>query len=147
MIAEKTGLLAGLFYCLRPLLFMPGLSARHEAFTYGRLLHAEQFDIEHQGRVRRNDAARAAGAVAKRGRNDQGTLAADLHGGDALVPATDHPAAPDRKLERLVAVDGAVEFLALLAVLVQPAGIVHDAGLAGLGRSAGADRGVDNLQA
>src|ERR1700730_10449650 len=110
-------------------------------------LHVEQFDVEHQRRVRRNDAAGAAGAVAERGWNDQGALAADLHGGDAFVPAGDHLALPDRKLERLIAVDRAVEFLALLAALIKPAGVMHDADLAGLWCRAGADRVVDNLQA
>src|SRR5713226_5915184 len=64
----------------------------------------------------------------------------------ALVPAGDHLALADRKLERLIAVDGRVEFLALLAVLIKPAGVMHDADLAGLWRSASADRRIDNLQ-
>jgi len=110
-------------------------------------LHVEQLDVEHQRRVRRNGAAGAAGAVAQRGRNDQGTLAADFHGGDAFIPAGDHPALPDRKLERLVAIDRRVEFLALLPVLIEPAGVMHDANLTGLRRSAGADRAVNHLQA
>src|SRR3981189_1638011 len=110
-------------------------------------LHAKQFDIEHQRRVRRNSTAGAAGAVAQRGWNDQGALAADFHGGDAFVPAGDHPALPDRKLERFIAVDRRVEFLALLAALIKPAGVMHDADLAGLRCRAGADRFVDDLQA
>src|ERR1700722_6678988 len=110
-------------------------------------LHAEQFDIEDQRRVRRDDAAGAAGAVAERRRNDQRALAADLHRGDALVPPGDHLPAADRKLERLTAVDRGVELLALGAVLIEPAGVVHDAGLAGLRARAGADLGVDDLQA
>src|SRR5260370_41252917 len=112
-----------------------------------RLLHAEQFDVEHQRCVRGNDAAGTAGAVAQRGRNDQGALAADFHGGDAFVPAGDDLALPDRKLERLIAIDRTVEFLALLAVLVKPAGVMHDADLTGLWCRAGADGRVDHLQA
>src|ERR1700722_18565468 len=111
------------------------------------LLHTQQFDVEHQRRVRRNDTAGAAGAVAQSGRNDQGAFAADFHGGDALVPAGDHPALSDRKLERLVAVDRRVEFIAFLAILIEPAGIVHDADLARLRRSPRAYRAIDNLQA
>ncbi len=51
-------------------------------------------------------------AIAERGRDDQRALAADLHGGDAFVPALDDAAAADRKFERIVAVDRAIEFLA-----------------------------------
>src|SRR6266849_865604 len=111
------------------------------------LLHAEQFDVEHQRRVRGNNAAGAAGAVAQRGRDDQGALAADFHGGDAFVPAGDDLALPDRKLERLIAIDRTVEFLALPTVLIKPAGVMHDAYLTGLWCRAGADGGVDDLQA
>src|SRR5271169_3693671 len=110
------------------------------------LFHRQQFDVEHQRRVRRYDGAGAACTIAERGRDDQGTLAADLHGGDALVPTGDHPLLADRKLERFVAVDGTVEFLALLTVLVEPAGVMHHAGLARCRRRAGTDLGVDDLQ-
>src|SRR6266404_962410 len=99
-----------------------------------RLLYRQQFDVEHQRRVRRNDAARPARAVAERRRNDQGALAADLHGGDAFIPAGDHLVLPDWKLERLVAIDRTIEFLALLAVLIKPTGVMHDADLAGFWR-------------
>src|SRR3954451_1419824 len=111
------------------------------------LLHRQQFDVEHQRRVWRDDAACPARAVTERRRNDQRTLAADLHGGNAFVPPGDHPALPDRKLERLVAVDGRVELLALLAILIEPAGVMHNAGLARLRRRAGPDVAVDDLQA
>src|SRR5246127_1635149 len=85
----------------------PAANAAETAFRnpVGRLFHAKQFDVEHQRGVRGNDATGAAGAIAQRGRNDQRTLAADLHAGDAFVPAGDHLALSDRKLERLVAVD------------------------------------------
>src|ERR1700682_2456155 len=114
---------------------------------YALPLHVKQLDVEHQRRVRRNGAAGAAGAVAQCRRDDQGTLAADFHGGDAFIPTGDHPALPDWKLERLVAIDRRVEFLALLPVLVEPAGVMHDANLTGLRRSSGADRAVNHLQA
>src|ERR1700728_1601821 len=112
----------------------------------GLALDVEQFDVEDQRRVRRKDAAGAARAVAEIGRNDQSAFAADLHGGDAFVPAGDDVVSADRKLEWLAAIDRAVEFLALGAVLIQPAGIMHDADLAGLRRSAGAGLGVGELQ-
>src|SRR6478672_3953929 len=111
-----------------------------------RLLHRQQFDVEHQCRIRRNDAAGPTRAVAERGRNDQRALAADIHRGDTLVPARDHLTLADLELERLVAVDGRIEFLALLAVLVEPSRVVHHAGLAWFGRRAGADLAVDDLQ-
>src|SRR5262249_32925161 len=107
----------------------------------------EQLDLEDQRRVGRDDAAGAARPVAELGRNDQRAPAADLHGGDALVPALDDATHAEWKFERLAAVDRAVEFLALGAVLIQPAGIMHDAGLTGLGRRAGADLGIRDLQA
>src|SRR6185312_11496004 len=111
-----------------------------------RLFHGQELDVEHQRRVRWDDAAGAGRAVAERGRDDQGALAADLHRSDALVPALDDAAAADRKLERLVAVMRTVEFLALHAVDVEPAGIVHDGGLARFGRGAGTDCLIDHLK-
>src|SRR6478672_1844969 len=108
-----------------------------------RLLHRQQFDIEHQRGVGRNDAA---GAISQRRRNDQRALAADLHRGDPLIPAGDNLLLPDREFERLIAIDRTVELLALLAVFIEPAGIVHDADLAGLRRRAVADLAVDDLQ-
>src|SRR5450631_2905690 len=116
-----------------------------ETFTppsSSRSFYVQEFDIEHQGRVWRDHAAGAPRAIAERGRNDQRALAADLHGGDAFVPAGDHPMLADRKLERLVAVERRVEFLALLAVLIEPARVMHHADLAGFGRDAGAGLGV-----
>src|SRR5579872_6699251 len=119
---------------------VPGENARSSA------LHIEQFDVEDQRRIRRDDAACAARAVAEFRRNNQGALAANLHRGDALIPAGDHPALSDRKLERIVAIDGGVELLALLAILIEPAGVVYDANLSRLRRGAGADLGVDDLE-
>src|SRR6185437_3680869 len=111
------------------------------------LFHRQQFHVEHQCRVRRDDAAGAARAVAERRRDDERALAADLHGGDALVPTLDDLARADRKIERLVAIDRGVEFLALRAVLVEPAGVMHLDGLAALRRGASAYFHVDDLKA
>src|SRR5258708_13740788 len=118
-----------------------GTSGRNDSSA----IHVGEWDGEHQRCVRRNGAAGAAGAVAQRGRNDQGTLAADFHGGDAFIPAGDHPALPDRKLERLVAIDRRVEFLALLPVLIEPAGVMHDPNLTGLRPRSGSDLTVLHL--
>src|SRR5688500_10416264 len=110
-------------------------------------LDAEQLDLEDQRRVRRNDAAGAARAVAKVRWNDQRALAADLHRRDAFIPALDHTTDTDREFERLTAIDGRVELRTLLAVHVEPAGVMHDAGFARLRRRAGAGDGVEHLQA
>jgi hypothetical protein len=110
------------------------------------LFDPKQLDVEDQGGVRRNGVAGAAGAVAEIRWNDERARAADLHGGDAFVPAGDDAVGADRKLERLAAIDRRVEFLAFGAVLIEPAGIVHHANLPGLRRRAVAGFGVDDLQ-
>src|SRR3954464_12968679 len=43
-------------------------------------LPVEQFHFEDQRRIRRDDTAGSAGAVAELGRDDERALAADLHG-------------------------------------------------------------------
>ena len=85
---------------------------------------------------------RAARAVAKRRGDDQRALAADLHRHHALIPALDHLADADRERERLPAVDGAVELLAVR----QLAGVVHRDLLALRGRVAAPDDLVGVLQ-
>ena len=54
-------------------------------------------------------------------------LAADLHAGDSLVPAGDHPALAEGELERHASVDARVE----LRSVGEPAGVVDDHGLPG----------------
>src|SRR5215467_9445976 len=110
-------------------------------------LHVKQFNVEDQCGIRRYDAACTASPVAEFRRDDEGALAADLHGGDAFVPTGDDLPLTDGKLKRLATIDRAVELLALGATFVEPARIVHDADLTGLGRGAGADLAVGNLQA
>src|ERR1044071_2729263 len=97
------------------------------------LVDLQEFDIEDQRRVRRDDTAGAARAVAELGRDDEGALAAALHAGDTLVPALDDLAAAQGEAEGLAAVDRAVEFLALLALVVEPARVM-DADLVAGGR-------------
>src|SRR5262249_39877168 len=90
-----------------------------------RSLYLKELDLEEQGGIGRDDAPRAPAAVAQVGRDDQLPLSADLHGGDTLVPALDDLTLTHVKRERLTAVLGAIELLALLVVLPQPAGVVH----------------------
>jgi hypothetical protein len=112
-----------------------------------RVFEVDQLDIEDQGRVRRDHTTGPTRAIAKLRRNDQGTLAAHLHAGDALVPAADHPAGAERKGEGLAAVARGIELGALLAALVEPAGVMHHGGLAGTGGSAVTDFHVGIAQA
>src|SRR5690606_13789578 len=86
-------------------------------------------------------------AVAEAGRDDQDAPAADLHALHALVPALDHHAAAEREDEGLVPVLAGIELDALLAVLVEPAGVVHGDVAAGRGLCAVADDAVFELQA
>src|SRR5262245_63610377 len=60
--------------------------------------------------------------------DDQLALATHLHRPDAFVPALDDPAAPDGKLHRLAAIVRGVE----LGTALEPAGVVHAHGVAGL---------------
>src|SRR4051812_24382819 len=68
-----------------PVLFYSSIGAVRKRL----LLHAQQFDIEHQRRVRRNGAPGAPRTVTQRGGNDQRSLAANFHGGHAFIPAGD----------------------------------------------------------
>src|SRR5688572_32148074 len=74
------------------------------ASTTTRSADVEELDLEDQGGVRRNDGREAARAVAEVGRDHELALAADLHAGDALVPALDDLAGAELEVERLVAV-------------------------------------------
>src|SRR5688572_13967492 len=70
----------------------------------------EELDLEHERRVRRDEAAaRAARAVAEVRRDRELALAADLHAGDALVPTGDDLARADGERERLAAIERRVE--------------------------------------
>lgn len=106
---------------------------------------AEQFDLKDQSRIGWNYAAGAALAVAQSGRNDQLSFAADLHGRNTFIPTGNHAPLTDREFERLTAINGAIELLALLSIDIKPAGIVHDAGLAAFGGRAAADLDVFDL--
>src|SRR5579872_5196119 len=88
----------------------------------------QQLHLEQQRCVGRDDAAGASGAVAEIGRDRELADAADLHRGDAFVPALDHLPHADPELERLAAITRAVE----LAAVRQRADVVYGHGLARL---------------
>ena len=81
--------------------------------------HAQQVDDENQG-LSRQAVPAACGAVGLLGRDDEFAAAADLHPGNAVLPALDQTA--QRELDRLAAIPGTVE---LLARVVLDADIVH----------------------
>src|SRR5918993_4819169 len=70
----------------------------------GDLPNSQEFDVEDQRGIRRDDAADTARAVAVRRRNGQRPLAADLHAGDPFIPAADYFAAAKPELERFIAI-------------------------------------------
>src|SRR3954469_8172039 len=75
------------------------------------LADADQVDDEHQGRAGLDDAAGAALAVGLVRGDGQPAPSADLHAGDALVPALDDHADAEAELQRVAAVPGGVELL------------------------------------
>src|SRR5688572_11925558 len=88
----------------------------------------QQLHLEHQRRIGRDHAARAACAVAELRRDQQHARAADLHALHAFVPAGDHHAAAKIEAERIVAILAGVELAAARVGrlgVVQPAGVVH----------------------
>src|SRR5258706_5577037 len=107
------------------------------------LLHVEELHLEDQGRVRRDDVARAARAVAELRRDGELPLAADLHALDALVPALDHVSLAEREDERIAAVLARIEFRSV----GQPAGVMHAHLLAGGRGVSAADGEFLELQA
>src|SRR5713226_8196253 len=107
------------------------------------LFHSKQFDVKVERGVGRNlPVRRATSPVAQAGRDNQLPPATRLHRGDALVPARDDLALAQGETERLIAVQGAIEFGAIL----ERAGIVDDDGLSGLRARALADLQVEVLQ-
>src|SRR4051812_49599196 len=78
-----------------------------------RLQDFEQLHLEHQRRLRRNDAAAALVAVGEGGRDGEAALAADFHALDAFVPAADDVAGAEGEVERVAAVDARVELLSV----------------------------------
>src|ERR1700759_1871243 len=93
------------------------LSARTDAASRAPTsLHFEQLDLEQERGVRRNDAARAARAVAELWRDQQRTRAANFHAGDAFIPTFEDTTRADGERERATTIPRAVEFFALRLV-------------------------------
>src|SRR5687768_18602814 len=103
-----------------------------------RSADADEVDDEDQGRAGLDDPARAALAVGLVRGDREPTTTADLHPGDALVPALDDHADTEAELQRVAAVPGGVE---LLAALVGDADVVSadQAARGGLGPVADGD--------
>src|SRR5689334_14924039 len=87
------------------------------------LPHVEQIDDEHQRLTALDDATRAPVAVPEVGRDGDAAAAADLHPRHALIPPGDDLATTEAELERIPAVPGRVE---LLAVAPRHAHVVDD---------------------
>src|SRR6266545_2146335 len=107
-----------------------------------KLAHAEQLNLEDQGRVR-GDWVGAVRAIAEIRRDDQLSLPADFHSHHALVPAFDHLPDADDELEGLTAIDRAVK----LGPVFEPAGVMNCHGLSGRRAFPGSDDLVNILQA
>jgi hypothetical protein len=117
------------------------LSSRFHKF------HIQKLDIENQRGVRRNGGAPSSRSVSKLWLDDKRPFAAGLHGDEAALPALDYLMLAKHEGERLLAINRTVELLALDAILIEPAGIMNDAGLTGLRGDAGSDLRIGDLQA
>src|SRR5215475_13840311 len=116
-MAEGTNLKSNVLHSPRHLPWLQG-KARSSGRQFATLasttclLDRQQLDVENQRGVGRNDPAGPARSIAELRRDDQRSLAADLHGGDPLVPAGDDALHADGELEGCAAVDGGIEFFA-----------------------------------
>lgn len=108
-------------------------------------VHREQFHLKQQSGVRWDDPARAARAVTKLRWDDQVAGAADFHTLHALIPTANHLPGAECELERLAAIFAAIKLGTCLAVLVQPAGVVHRYPLPSHCRRTATDLGVGDL--
>src|SRR5687767_10191062 len=102
----------GTIMALRPPLRSTGWSRLHDRRRKAALPHAHQVHDEHERRPGLDDAARAAVAVGLVRGDGQPAAAADLHPGDALVPALDDHADAQPELQGVAAVPRRVELLA-----------------------------------
>src|SRR4051794_5118041 len=102
---------------------VPRGRAGHAAASRGSVSsHADEVHHEDEGGAGLDDAAGAALAVRLVRGDGQPATAADLHAGDALVPALDDHADTQPELQRVAAVPGRVE---LLAAVVGDADVVR----------------------
>src|SRR6478735_3013285 len=81
------------------------------ALSSRRSAHVDEVHDEDERLARSDRTTRAAVAVREVRRDDQLTTSADLHADDALVPARDDPAGPEREVEGVAAVVRRVELL------------------------------------
>src|SRR5688572_25661416 len=133
-----------------PAAFSSSISTSTVCRTTVTSSNVQQLDVEEQGRVRRNDAAGAACAVPVRRGERQRAPPADLHSGNALIPAANHLAGAQAECKRVVPIARAVELHPLVVGgrgIVQPAGVVHRDAPAGRRFVATADDriGLDQL--
>src|SRR5207237_4527364 len=75
----------------------PARAALRPALLFASALNAEQFDVENQGRVRRDDAAGPPRAIPQFRRNDQVAVATHRHGGGAFITASIPRVLPERE--------------------------------------------------
>ncbi len=109
---------------------------------WGVRIHlGDQFDVEDQVGFGWNRSP-PSGAVSELPRNEKPALAADVHSVEAFVPAGNHAVRALNEVDRRAAVDGGVEFGAVM----QPSGVMDLVLPAGLGQVAGADFVVDVFQ-
>ena len=105
-------------------------------------MNSQQLHVKLQSGVGRDHATGATRTVTQFSRNDQGALTAHLHARHAFVPASNDHARAQRKHKGVAAVQAGVELGTLLAILVEPAGVVNRDLLAGGGDFAIAVDGV-----
>ena len=77
--------------------------------TLAPLPHLKQLDIKDERCIRWNCARRTPLAIAKAWRNDQPALSTDTHALHPFIPALDHLAAAQRKLERVTSITRAID--------------------------------------
>src|SRR5690348_11430362 len=120
-IGLKVALMAG-----RRLCDTAGLGERKNAVVIAFSADAEQFHLEDQRRVWRDGAGITFATISQFRRNGELHLVADFHLCHALIPAGNDHAGAEHKAERLVAVNGTVELLAV----GEGAGVMDRHGLA-----------------
>src|SRR5690606_3288583 len=115
---------------------MPAAGLTHEADIlnpfdtrlHADLLDVQQFDIEYQGRIRRDHTTRATSPITHLRWDHQCTLTAYLHAGKSLIPTLDHLTTAKIENEGLTTIHGAVELLPLIlrfGRIIQPAGVMY----------------------
>src|SRR5688500_5453127 len=111
----------------------------------------EQLHVEDQRGVRRYRAGGTLGAIAVFRRDRQRSASAYLHASNPIVPSADDPPLAEGEREWFAATVRAVELLPLvigLALVIEPAGVMHGYGSPGGGLVASADRlvGLDQFR-